>query len=137
MQIAYRFEGLERTALIADEHFVVERIVAGASPRPMSTQGRPLILMSLDAPLEVKSDETSVTLARYQTALIPAASPWCTVRAVGRRSCTLHVRYAPGELRTASGANARGRHRARTDRFVHGAIPKMHPPGTLQRSKDV
>jgi mannose-6-phosphate isomerase len=80
-QIAYRFEGLERTALIADAHFVVERIVAVSEPATMATQGRPLILMSLNAQLEVTADDSTVTLARYQTTLIPAASTWCTVRA--------------------------------------------------------
>jgi mannose-6-phosphate isomerase len=80
-QIAYHFEGLERTALIADEHFVVERIVAGSESATMSTQRRPLILMSLDAPLEVATPESSVTLDRYQTTLIPAAAKWCSVRA--------------------------------------------------------
>ena len=54
-QIPYHFEGLERTALIADEHFVVERIVASGEPASIATHGRPLILMSLDAPLEVRA----------------------------------------------------------------------------------
>jgi mannose-6-phosphate isomerase len=81
-QVPYHFEGLDRTALIADEHFVVERIVARAEPATIATQDRPLILMSLDAPLEVQSGSATVNLARYQTALVPATSQWCTVRAV-------------------------------------------------------
>jgi mannose-6-phosphate isomerase len=80
-QIPYQFEGLDRIALIADEHFVVERIVAVGEPASLATQGRPLIVMSLDAPLEVTTSDDAVTLPRYQTALIPAASHWCTVRA--------------------------------------------------------
>jgi mannose-6-phosphate isomerase len=80
-QIAYHFEGLDRTALIADEHFVVERIVASGEPASIATENRPLIVMSLDAPLEVRTDDTTVALARYQTTLIPAASQLCTVRA--------------------------------------------------------
>jgi mannose-6-phosphate isomerase len=81
-QITYHFEGLDRTALIADEHFVVERIVANNEPASMATAGRPLILMSLNAPLEVTSDDVTVRLARFQTVLIAAASQWCTVAAV-------------------------------------------------------
>jgi mannose-6-phosphate isomerase len=81
VQLRYHFEGLNRTALIADEHFVVERIVARAEPATMATNGRPLILMSLDAPLEVRGTGTSVTLDRYQTVLIAAGSEWCTVQA--------------------------------------------------------
>jgi mannose-6-phosphate isomerase len=80
-QIAYRFEGLERTALIADDHFVVERIEATAEPTSMATQERPLILMSLDAQLEVATGTDTVTLTRYQTTLVPASTQWCTVRA--------------------------------------------------------
>ncbi|HXO17546.1 MAG TPA: type I phosphomannose isomerase catalytic subunit [Candidatus Dormibacteraeota bacterium] len=80
-QISYRFDGLERTALIADEHFVVERIVAVREPASIATQARPLILMALDAPLAVTSGDSTVTLPPYQTALVPAASQWCTVAA--------------------------------------------------------
>lgn len=81
LQIPYHFEGLDRTALIADEHFVVERIVATGEPASLRTQSRPLILMSLNEPLDVASDASTVTLSRYQTALIPASAQWCTVRA--------------------------------------------------------
>ncbi len=83
LQIPYHFEGLDRTALIADEHFVVERIVATNEPASLRTNGRPLILMSLNEPLEVASDASTVTLSRYQTTLIPAATEWCTVSASG------------------------------------------------------
>ncbi|MGA9945669.1 MAG: type I phosphomannose isomerase catalytic subunit [Candidatus Cybelea sp.] len=80
-QIAYTFEGLERSALIADDHFVVERIVACGEPASIETQGRPLIVMSLGESLEVGAGDQTLTLPRYQTALIPAALRWCTVRA--------------------------------------------------------
>ena len=80
-QIEYRFDGLDRTALIADEHFVVERIVANGEPASIATENRPLIFMSLEEPLEVESDGSTVALTRYQTALIPAAAELCTVRA--------------------------------------------------------
>ena len=85
-QIPYHFDGLDRTALIADEHFVVERIVANAEPASLPTQGRPLIFMSLQAQLEVAGGETSVTLEPYQTALIPAAAQLCTVAATSAES---------------------------------------------------
>ena len=47
----------------------------------MATNGRPLILMSLEAPMEVTSSGAVVTLGSYQTVLIAAGSQWCTVRA--------------------------------------------------------
>jgi mannose-6-phosphate isomerase len=81
LQVPYRFDGLDRTALIADEHFIVERIVAGTEPASLSTNERPLILMSLNAPLEVSTDASTASLSRYQTVLVPASAQWCTVRA--------------------------------------------------------
>lgn len=118
-QISYRFEGLERTALIADEHFVVERIVASAEPASMSTQGRPLILMSLDAPLEVKSGDASVTLARYQTVLIPAASRWCTVRAAeGDRAPCMFVTPAQSPEQLPARMLAAGIAQEQVDSFM-------------------
>ena len=80
IQIPYVFENIERTALIADPRFVVERAVAGSEPASMATNGRPLILMSLDAALEVTCNDVTVTLEPYQTVLAPAAAQWCTVR---------------------------------------------------------
>src|SRR5580704_15608188 len=81
LQIPYHFEGLDRTALIADAHFVVERIVATSEPATLATSQRPLIVMSLAEPLEVASNGDGVALTPYQTVLIPAAAQWCTVSA--------------------------------------------------------
>ncbi|HEX3370703.1 MAG TPA: type I phosphomannose isomerase catalytic subunit [Candidatus Cybelea sp.] len=81
LQIPYHFEGLDRTALIADANFVVERIVATGEPASLATGLRPLIIMSLDEPLEISGNGDGVTLIPYQTVLIPAAAQWCTVRA--------------------------------------------------------
>jgi mannose-6-phosphate isomerase len=78
-QIPYRFEGLDRRALIADPRFVVERIAAGDEPASIATNARPLILMSLDTSLDVSCDGVAITLTPYQTALIPAAAERCTV----------------------------------------------------------
>jgi mannose-6-phosphate isomerase len=85
-QIDYHFDGLDRTALIADDNFVVERIRAGSEPASIPTQGRPVIVMSLDTRLELSGAGSDVTLDRYQTALIPTAAMWCTVRAASEES---------------------------------------------------
>lgn len=82
-QIDYHFEGLDRTALIADDHFVVERVVATNEPASLATGSRPVIVMSLEDALEVCSDGGSASLTPYQTTLVPAAAQWCTVRAAG------------------------------------------------------
>ena len=82
LQVPYHFEGVDRTALIGGDRFVVERIVATAEPASLATNARPLILMSLDAKLEVSANEQTQVLERYQTTLIPASAMWCTVRSV-------------------------------------------------------
>jgi mannose-6-phosphate isomerase len=79
VQIPYQFEGLDRLALIADRRFVVERVAAGSEPASIATNARPLIVMSLDRPLDVACGGTTITLSPYQTALVPAAAQWCTV----------------------------------------------------------
>jgi mannose-6-phosphate isomerase len=100
LQIPYRFEGLERVALIADNRFVVERVTAGAEPASIATGGRPLIVMTLDTTLELTCDGTGVTLTPYQTALIPASSAWCTVCASGARPNRNDAANAPFMLVT-------------------------------------
>lgn len=79
-QIPYRYEGLDRTALIADPRFVVERIVATAEAASLATHDRPLILMSLEHPMEITSAGTTVALQKYQTVLVPAAAGRCSIR---------------------------------------------------------
>ncbi len=76
--IAYVFENLSRTLLIAGPHFTVERIVATGDPGSIATQNRPQIAMALDRRLSVSCDGGNVTLEPYQTALIPAAARWAT-----------------------------------------------------------
>ncbi len=78
-QIAYTFEGLRRTALIADARFIVERIAVGSEPSSMATHDRPLIFMPVDRPLTIEACGTTVTLAPEQCALVPAAAQWCTL----------------------------------------------------------
>jgi mannose-6-phosphate isomerase len=80
-QVDYHFDGLDRTALIADPRFTVERITATEEPASLATHGRPLILMTLADAMEVSSGDVTVELGKYQTVLIPAAAQWCTVRA--------------------------------------------------------
>jgi mannose-6-phosphate isomerase len=119
LQLTYRFEGLKRVALIADQHFVVERIAATSEPASLATQARPLILMSLNAPLEVVTDADAVTLSRYQTTLVPAAAQWCTVRAVAGDSAEFMF-VTPPESREQLPARllAAGVDQAQIDAFV-------------------
>jgi mannose-6-phosphate isomerase len=118
-QITYRFGGLERTALIADDHFIVERIVAGAEPSSLATEARPLILMSLAAPLELATDATTVTLTPYQSALVPAAAAWCSVRALaGDRSEFMFVTPPRDRAEMAARLIASGIAQTSVDQFM-------------------
>lgn len=71
-QMNYHFEGLSRTALIADPRFVVERIAIQPQLESISTGGRPVILMNLDNTAQLVCNGTACELAPYQTAVIPA-----------------------------------------------------------------
>ncbi|MBV8354413.1 MAG: class I mannose-6-phosphate isomerase, partial [Candidatus Eremiobacteraeota bacterium] len=111
-QIQYRFEGLDRVALIADENFIVERIVASPEPATMATANRPLILMTLDDAMEVSTPGGNAVLERFQTALIPAAAQRCTVAARGASAAFMFVtppasdRQLPAQLLAAGVAQA-------------------------------
>jgi mannose-6-phosphate isomerase len=119
VQIPYHFEGLDRTALIADDHFVVERIVAGAEPASIATNERPLVLMSLNEPLEVATDESTVALSSYQTTLIPASARWCTIRATAGPGAPLMFVTPPHDReRLAVQLLAAGIAQDRIDRFM-------------------
>ncbi|MGB8265260.1 MAG: type I phosphomannose isomerase catalytic subunit [Candidatus Velthaea sp.] len=99
-QLAYHADGLDRTALIADPRFTVERIVATGVAATIPTQERPLILLSLEHPMEVACAGTAVALAPYQTVLIPAGAGSCSVRSTTSNAPFLFVTppESPDEL---------------------------------------
>jgi mannose-6-phosphate isomerase len=78
-QLDYHYQGLARTALIADPRFTVERIVATVDPASIATDGRPLIVMALEHPMNIACGPTTTALQQYQTVLIPAAAGRCSV----------------------------------------------------------
>lgn len=80
LQVPYTFDGMDRIALIASDRFLVERVEATTDPSSIPTDGRPAIVMSLEAPLEVACNGIAETLTPYQTALIPAAAQRYTLR---------------------------------------------------------
>ena len=70
--LAYELEGLQRTALISDPRFWVERIDVDASGGEMSLEGMPLIVTALGEPVRIVYGEGAVDLAPFQSALVPA-----------------------------------------------------------------
>ncbi|MBV9269984.1 MAG: class I mannose-6-phosphate isomerase [Candidatus Eremiobacteraeota bacterium] len=90
-ELAYAYEGFQRTALIADPRFLVERVIATETPAAMATHARPLILMTLDTSLELTVNAAPVTLERYRTALIPAGADSVTIRNIEGSGAFMYV----------------------------------------------
>ncbi|MFN2448830.1 MAG: hypothetical protein ABR508_03415, partial [Candidatus Baltobacteraceae bacterium] len=81
--LAYAYEGFQRTAFIADSHFLVERVLATETAATMQTHNRPLIVMALDQPLHLECEGGSADLRAYQTALVPAGAQSVSMRTDG------------------------------------------------------
>ena len=117
--IDYTFESLERTVLIADEHFVVERVTATTEPASIATHDRPLVVMAIEPGLSVSCNSDDVALATDDCAIVPAAAKRCNVCATaeqGRASFMLVTPPAgPGTLRAQLLAAGVGQ--ARIDAF--------------------
>jgi mannose-6-phosphate isomerase len=73
-ELTYACEGFSRTALIADSHFLVERVTATEATATLSTRNRPLIITALNEGVELQCEGGSALLAPYETALIPAGA---------------------------------------------------------------
>lgn len=117
--IAYKYEGLERTALIASKNFTVERVVATDEVASLETQGRPAIVMTLDQPMTVRAGDVALTLEKYQTALVPAASEWFMVSAVDGRAAPFMLVSPPESTQTmVVRLLAAGIEQERVDRFM-------------------
>jgi mannose-6-phosphate isomerase len=78
-EITYASEGFARTALIADPHFLVERVTATETPATMSTRSRPLIVTALGEGLHVRCNDVDASLRPYETAVIPAGADQVTI----------------------------------------------------------
>jgi mannose-6-phosphate isomerase len=123
--VDYAFESLDRTALIADRHFVVERVTSGSEPASMSTHGRPLIFMALERGLSIGCDGSEVVLDANECALVPAAAERCVVCARNESGSVPFMLVAPVESEGAIRAQllAAGVDQARIDAFAEQFRP--------------
>lgn len=94
-ELTYACEGFTRTALIADSHFFVERVIATETSASMSTRNRPLIVTALDQGLELHCEDGSAALAAYETALVPAAATHVSIQTGGGSAPFICVLPAP------------------------------------------
>jgi mannose-6-phosphate isomerase len=80
--LEYALHGLRRTTLVAERHFIVERIALDAERRGLDLDGSPLTVTALETPVELEARGTPVRLEPYQTAVIPAALETVMLRAL-------------------------------------------------------
>jgi mannose-6-phosphate isomerase len=77
----YVAHGIRRTALVADAHFIFERLELDEAPRTLPLDEVPLAVTATEAPLEIAANGSALELAPYATALVPAGAGACTLRA--------------------------------------------------------
>ncbi len=81
--LAFGDPALERTLLVADRRFALERVRVGVPGAVLATGGVPFTLTALGTPLEVETGGDSVALPPYATIVVPAAAPGLVVRSPG------------------------------------------------------
>lgn len=91
----YVVDGIRRTALVADAHFIVERLELDEVPRALSLDGVPLAVTATEAPLEIAANGSALELAPWATALVPAGAVACTLRATSRTAAALAATPVP------------------------------------------
>lgn len=93
--LAFEADGLERTLLVADPRFLVERVAVRSRDAHLDGHGRPLTITANDAYLRVDAGEGSVELAPWQTVVTPAAAPFVSLVPGGEPTSALVVRPQP------------------------------------------
>jgi mannose-6-phosphate isomerase len=74
---------LERTLLVGDRRFSVERVRARGSAGFISGDGLPITLTALATPLELQIGAARVALAAYATVVVPAAADHLILHSTG------------------------------------------------------
>jgi mannose-6-phosphate isomerase len=113
-QLAFADGGLERTVAIADRRFAVERVRITQARASMMTDGRPVAIMAMAAPLSIETGVAETELRAWETALVPAAAAHITFAEAGE---ALVVRIDPDLERLRAAAAAAGVNAATLDAF--------------------
>lgn len=103
--LVFAHAGIERTVAIADRRFSVERLRTRRSDAEIATDGRALIVMAMDAALELTAGGCARMLRPWETALVPAAAGKMTFESPGE---ALVVRVEPDLFALRSAALAAG-----------------------------
>lgn len=113
MTIGFTEASLERTLLVADRRFSLERIRTGGAGA-IATDGRPVTITALSQPLVLGAGEARFTLAAYATTVVPAALASCEFFSAGEM---LVVRPEPRLDRLRSAAASAGIAASELDAF--------------------
>ncbi len=70
--LRYALDGLERSTLVHDANFTVERVELVAERREIDLDGMPLVVFALDRPVELEARGEPVRLEPYRSAVVPA-----------------------------------------------------------------
>ncbi len=70
--LTYTLDGLDRTALVCDANFWLERIALRNDAHGIDLEGMPLAITALDLPLELEAQGEAIRLEPYESAVVPA-----------------------------------------------------------------
>jgi mannose-6-phosphate isomerase len=116
-QLSYEHDGLERTLLVADPRFLVERVSVKRSETYVETDGRPLTMTAMDAHLRVDTEDESVVLEPWQSVLTPASATRIALIPGGERTSAMLVHPQPDLRAARERARAGGRGNPALDAF--------------------
>ena len=108
-QLNYSADGLDRTLLVADADFLLERVTVTRNEAYVDTDGLPLTITTMDAHLRVDTDENaSALLEPWQSVVTPASSPRVALVPGGERTSALLVHVRPNLARARERALGAG-----------------------------
>jgi mannose-6-phosphate isomerase len=116
-QLTFTEGTLRRTLAIAGVHFAVERVVVEPAGATLHTNGRPVAIMAMDAPIGLDVDETSTPLGAWQTAIVPAATARVAFTPADVPMAAMVVRVEPDLARLRADAAGGGIAQADLDEF--------------------
>jgi mannose-6-phosphate isomerase len=116
-QLTFAGGGLSRTLAIADRRFSVERIAVAPAGGTLRTDGRPLAILATDAPLVLEIDGAATSLARWQTAIVPAVAATVALAPADAAAAALVVHVQPDLAALRADATAGGAPDAALDGF--------------------
>ncbi len=73
-QLTFESDGLERTLLIADRRFLVERVTVGRLDTYLATDGVPLTITAMESHLRVDAGEGSIVMEPWSSIVVAAAA---------------------------------------------------------------